>query len=238
MNPDWVYLAPGLYLAHARINVRGRETWLSDLRGRTSLELVPYLVVTGGGRPPSSQARVMLDYLRDFGGTFATRTPRGKAEGKDLTWLYRRAATELLALPRRDVETWTPKVAELYRRGLLDKHGHTADPTEAIDFAEGSAEHNAEIVRAAYLCGARWAGDDGPCIHVSLPIAQPDDSELVAWREVQANLKRAGFNPGPVDGIPGPRTRAAILDADPTATPAHLRSGAALLAWARSLPSK
>jgi hypothetical protein len=231
-------LAPGLFLAHDGIDVRGREPWLIDLRGKASFDLVPEIEATGGHRPPSSQARVMLDYVRDFGATLATRTPLGKAKGKDLTRLYGRAATELLALPRRDVETWTPKVAELYRRGLLDKHGHTADPTEAIDFELGDAAHNAELIRAALANGARAAYNDGPCIHVALPVAQPDDSELNAWREVQANLKRAGYDPGPVDGIPGPQTRAAIMDADPAATPAHLKSGVALLAWARSLPAK
>jgi hypothetical protein len=231
-------LAPGLFLAHDEIDVKGRESWLIDLRGRTSFALVPEIVVTGGRRRDRGQARVMIDYAHDYGDTSATRTPLGKAKGRDLTRLYRRAATELLALPRRDVETWTPKVTELYRRGLLNRHGHTADPTEAGDFEKGSAEHDAEIIRAALASGARAAYNDGPCIHVDFPIAQPDDAEQNAWREVQTHLERAGFDPGPIDGIPGARTRAAILDADPTATPVHLRSGIALLGWARSLPSR
>lgn len=231
-----IEIAPGLYLAHGQVDIAGVEPFVHALRAEASPVLCPRLVVIRGHSTDAAQARAMLAYAAKYGDTEATRTDAGKAEDLDLTSLYHRAATELLALPERTWQAWLPKVTELYKRGLLRRGGHTATPPGAIDVDDGPPEHNTELKRAALAIGALRAYDDGPSVHIDLP--RTVSNEENAWREVQTNLVRAGYNPGPIDGVPGAKTQAAIRKADPAATHEHMRSGLALLAWARALPTK
>lgn len=166
-----ITITKGARTAHSGLKLTPRIIkWVIKLRAECSYDIVPELILTSTVRDEWSQARAMLAYLADYGATSSTRTTKGTAAKTDLTTLYKGAATELLALPQRDAESWAPKVRSLYDRGLLKKGGHYDRTGGAIDVRGdvGTAEGR-EIIRAALKAGAKAAYDDGPAIHVDLP---------------------------------------------------------------------
>ena len=165
-----VVYAKGLRTSHRDIKVNDRQVeFMQKLRAATSFSIVPDLVITSGIRDEFGQAQAMLTYLKDFGPDVARRTARGVEKNTDLTTLYKKAATELLALSQRTKAAWAPLVKSLYDRGLLHKSGHytggSLDVRGDMNTPEGR-----EIIRAALAAGARAAYDDGPAIHVDLPV--------------------------------------------------------------------
>lgn len=66
------------------------------------------------------------------------------------------------------------------------------------------------IVMMAVLTGPVWAEDPAslrPAVKAAVPTARPAADHV---REMQQALTIAGYDPGPIDGVMGPRTRAAV----------------------------
>jgi len=66
------------------------------------------------------------------------------------------------------------------------------------------------IVMTAALAGLGWAAEPAartPAARAAVPGAGASTSHV---REVQEALAAAGYDPGPIDGIMGPRTKSAL----------------------------
>ena len=66
------------------------------------------------------------------------------------------------------------------------------------------------IAMMAVLTGPAWAEEPAaprPAVKAAAPTGRPAADHI---REVQQALTVAGYDPGPIDGVMGPRTRVAI----------------------------
>jgi hypothetical protein len=153
--------APGLRLAHNQITMSPRLIMFANrLRAAIPLSVVPELVINSGIRTAASQARAMLIVLQKGGVAY-------------FKGLYKQAALELLALPRRDEATWTPKVAELYRRRILNPEGHYGGGALDIKATEFYLPIRELIERVALHLGAvQVLQETQPSrhIHIEIPL--------------------------------------------------------------------
>ena len=66
------------------------------------------------------------------------------------------------------------------------------------------------IVMTAALTGLLWAADPASPKPAAKAAVSEAGAKTAHVREVQQALAAAGFDPGPIDGIMGPRTKAAL----------------------------
>ena len=66
------------------------------------------------------------------------------------------------------------------------------------------------IVMMAALTGPVWAAEPTSPAPAAKPAVSGADARTSHMREVQLALSAAGYDPGPIDGIMGPRTKSAL----------------------------
>ena len=77
-----------------------------------------------------------------------------------------------------------------------------------LDYSGNDWECNPGYQRAADTCQAAWALPVKQDAEIFSAVPSPEIKRLV--RQVQQQLKQAGYDPGPIDGILGPKTLAAL----------------------------
>jgi hypothetical protein len=156
-----VTYARGLRTAHSQIKMSPRLiSFANALRGKIPLYIISDLVINSGIRTYESQAKAMLRVLEKGGSSY-------------FKGLYKQAAEELLALPRRDVATWAPKVADLYRRRVLNPKGHVGGGALDIGATELSLPQRLLVEELALQLGAvRVIQESQPSrhIHIEIPL--------------------------------------------------------------------
>jgi hypothetical protein len=66
------------------------------------------------------------------------------------------------------------------------------------------------IVMTAALNGLAWAADPAPAPPAAESAVSGAGARTTHVREVQQALLTAGYDPGPIDGVMGPRTKSAL----------------------------
>lgn len=108
----------------------------------------------------------------------------------------------------------------IYNRQMFSSYGKGSVPAWEWRVYSGSNPHKSHF-HISVVADNR--GDDSSTWGIGHPPTFGDD-EVELTKNIQVTLKQAGFDPGPADGVWGPRTQAAFVKALKE-TPRHEHSG-------------
>ena len=108
-----------------------------------------------------------------------------------------------------------PIAALMFLANLLGLGGDPPDLSTRDGDDTSNTSSEVTIVTSPEVTTVNSGEDDVPPTDEGVPVRETErrlDLDQAAWCRVQAGLSAAGFDPGPVDGRSGDRTRAALRD--------------------------